>query len=140
VVVSFGSHRDTGCAGSWVRALRASFPRLTPSTNGSELCKATTHRYLKNLGINHIRPRRHTWRKRLRKTATLWGKNQLYSSDFECLNRGVKRKHRPEDLVLAVMGMTGSGKSSVVALCSGDQSRVGHALQSCTPTTRILPC
>ncbi|TRX88548.1 hypothetical protein FHL15_010587 [Xylaria flabelliformis] len=36
------------------------------------------------------------------------------------------------DLVIALMGMTGSAKSSLISLCADQQVEIGHDLQSCT--------
>lgn len=38
--------------------------------------------------------------------------------------------HRQEDLVIAVMGLTGSGKSTFINYLAGD-AVVGHTLKSC---------
>lgn len=48
---------------------------------------------------------------------------------------------RPNDLIIALMGMTGSGKSSFIKLCTSDKSiNIGHDLESCkchcSPTKR----
>ncbi len=43
---------------------------------------------------------------------------------------GVKRPDRRDRLIL-IMGLTGSGKSSFVASCSGKQVKIGHSLFSC---------
>lgn len=37
----------------------------------------------------------------------------------------------PNAVFILVMGMTGSGKSSFVASCTGKRVTVGHGLQSC---------
>ncbi len=37
------------------------------------------------------------------------------------------------------MGMTGSGKSSFISLCSDKQPEVGHDLESCTQTVNTYP-
>lgn len=39
---------------------------------------------------------------------------------------------RPDDVFVAVMGMTGAGKSTFISLCTGDEVAVGHDLQACT--------
>lgn len=42
------------------------------------------------------------------------------------------REPRPSDVFIAVMGVTGSGKSSFISLCSGsDDVKIGHGLESC---------
>lgn len=38
---------------------------------------------------------------------------------------------RPSDIFVAVMGMTGSGKSTFISLCTGEDVAVGHDLQAC---------
>ncbi|KAJ5794731.1 hypothetical protein N7457_001330, partial [Penicillium paradoxum] len=39
---------------------------------------------------------------------------------------------RPTDVFIAVMGVTGSGKSSFISLCSGKSVEIGHSLNACT--------
>ncbi|KAE8444245.1 hypothetical protein EG329_000745 [Mollisiaceae sp. DMI_Dod_QoI] len=39
---------------------------------------------------------------------------------------------RPTDVLIAVMGVTGSGKSTFISLCSEQQLEIGHTLQACT--------
>jgi ABC-type lipoprotein export system ATPase subunit len=41
-------------------------------------------------------------------------------------------KPRPGDKLIAIMGMTGSGKSTFISLCTGKDVPVGHELQACT--------
>ena len=41
-------------------------------------------------------------------------------------------KHSPDDIFIAVMGLTGVGKSTFVAECTGEEGGVGHTLESCT--------
>jgi len=36
-----------------------------------------------------------------------------------------------QDVYIAVMGMTGAGKSSFIATCSGKSVKIGHNLKSC---------
>lgn len=40
--------------------------------------------------------------------------------------------HRPDDIIIPVMGITGSGKSTFIAHCTGDADTIGHGLESCT--------
>ncbi|KAI1121959.1 P-loop containing nucleoside triphosphate hydrolase protein [Nemania abortiva] len=40
------------------------------------------------------------------------------------------------DIVIALMGMTGSGKSSIISLCTDEQVEIGHDLRSCTKDVR----
>ncbi len=41
--------------------------------------------------------------------------------------------NRPEDIYIAIMGMTGSGKSSLIATCCPDAAgEIGHELESST--------
>jgi 50S ribosome-binding GTPase len=42
-----------------------------------------------------------------------------------------------EDIVIAVMGMTGSGKSTLINLLADEKVKVGHSLQSCTTEVQI---
>lgn len=45
-----------------------------------------------------------------------------------------------EDIIIAVMGVTGAGKSTFVSLLSGEHIEIGHGLQSCkTLQTRGEP-
>ncbi|KAI1271868.1 hypothetical protein F5Y07DRAFT_381607 [Xylaria sp. FL0933] len=39
---------------------------------------------------------------------------------------------RDNDIVIAIMGMTGSGKSSLISLCIDQEIAIGHDLESCT--------
>ncbi|KAL8420694.1 hypothetical protein RB594_003475 [Gaeumannomyces avenae] len=48
------------------------------------------------------------------------------------------QKPPPNAVFLLVMGMTGSGKSSFVASCTGRDVVVGHGLQSCTSDITIF--
>lgn len=41
-------------------------------------------------------------------------------------------QHRPDDIFIAAMGLTGAGKSTFIADCTGDVGGVGHGLESCT--------
>jgi excinuclease UvrABC ATPase subunit len=38
---------------------------------------------------------------------------------------------RPSDVFIAVMGVTGAGKSTFISLCSGREVKIGHNLQGC---------
>ncbi|KAL6858334.1 hypothetical protein ACO1O0_005795 [Amphichorda felina] len=38
---------------------------------------------------------------------------------------------RPEDVIVLIMGMTGSGKSTFISLCTGEDVPVGHSLEAC---------
>ena len=41
--------------------------------------------------------------------------------------------NRPDDVYIAIMGMTGSGKSSFIATCCPDAAgEIGHELESST--------
>ncbi|KPI38367.1 uncharacterized protein AB675_12015 [Cyphellophora attinorum] len=46
---------------------------------------------------------------------------------------------REDDIVVLVMGMTGSGKSSFINLVSDRDVRVGHSLTSCTTDPEVYP-
>ena len=38
---------------------------------------------------------------------------------------------RVQDVYIAVMGVTGAGKSTFISTCSGKKAKIGHSLQSC---------
>ncbi|KAH8596541.1 hypothetical protein B0O99DRAFT_619267 [Bisporella sp. PMI_857] len=43
----------------------------------------------------------------------------------------------PNDVFIAVMGVTGSGKSSFISLCSSKPVKIGHTLEACTSTVGV---
>ncbi|KAJ5591975.1 P-loop containing nucleoside triphosphate hydrolase protein [Penicillium hispanicum] len=43
----------------------------------------------------------------------------------------------PNDVFIAVMGVTGSGKSSFISLCSGKPVQIGHDLKACTSVVDV---
>ncbi|KAH7154155.1 hypothetical protein DER46DRAFT_612687 [Fusarium sp. MPI-SDFR-AT-0072] len=47
---------------------------------------------------------------------------------------------RPSDILIAIMGMTGSGKSTFISLCTGQDVPVGHELQACTQHVTAYQC
>ncbi|PNP81087.1 hypothetical protein FNYG_05554 [Fusarium nygamai] len=47
---------------------------------------------------------------------------------------------RPSDILIAIMGMTGSGKSTFISLCTGQDVPVGHDLQACTRHVTAYQC
>ncbi|KAH7114770.1 hypothetical protein B0J13DRAFT_681560 [Dactylonectria estremocensis] len=47
------------------------------------------------------------------------------------------RNPRLGDIFIAVMGVTGSGKSSFISLCSKKSVKIGHDLTSCTSTVDV---
>ncbi|KAF4965619.1 hypothetical protein FSARC_6606 [Fusarium sarcochroum] len=47
---------------------------------------------------------------------------------------------QPTDIFIAVMGMTGSGKSTFISLCTGQDVPVGHNLQACTQQVTVYKC
>ncbi|CAM1505055.1 Fc.00g106920.m01.CDS01 [Cosmosporella sp. VM-42] len=49
-------------------------------------------------------------------------------------------KPRPTDIFVAIMGMTGTGKSTFISLCTGEDVLVGHSLESCTQNIGIYQC
>ncbi|KAH7312521.1 hypothetical protein B0I35DRAFT_437209 [Stachybotrys elegans] len=53
------------------------------------------------------------------------------------MNTPEGRLPRPTDVYIAVMGVTGSGKSSFIAQCSGKPVRIGHDLNACTSTVGV---
>ena len=46
-------------------------------------------------------------------------------------------KLKKEDIVIALMGVTGSGKSTLVSLLSDGPVRIGHELTSCKTTVSM---
>ncbi|KAI3327314.1 P-loop containing nucleoside triphosphate hydrolase protein [Xylariaceae sp. AK1471] len=46
---------------------------------------------------------------------------------------------RPTDVFIAVMGVTGSGKSSFISACSEKRVTIGHDLNACTSTVDVYP-
>ncbi|RSL67661.1 hypothetical protein CEP53_002877 [Fusarium sp. AF-6] len=50
------------------------------------------------------------------------------------------RTPKPSDVFIAVMGVTGSGKSSFISTCSGKRVKIGHRLEACTTTVDVYPC
>ncbi|KAF4462061.1 hypothetical protein FALBO_11137 [Fusarium albosuccineum] len=50
------------------------------------------------------------------------------------------RDAKESDVFIAVMGVTGSGKSSFISACSGRPVKIGHELESCTSTVDVYPC
>ncbi|KAH7128717.1 P-loop containing nucleoside triphosphate hydrolase protein [Dendryphion nanum] len=48
--------------------------------------------------------------------------------------------YRPDDIVIAVMGISGCGKSTFVNLFSDYLLAVGHSLNSCTEIIQVVPC
>lgn len=38
----------------------------------------------------------------------------------------------PDDIFIAVMGLTGTGKSTLISEYTGEEAGVGHMLESCT--------
>jgi len=39
--------------------------------------------------------------------------------------------HSKDDIIIAVMGVTGAGKSTFISLLSNEEIKIGHGLQSC---------
>ncbi|KAF1940628.1 hypothetical protein EJ02DRAFT_406290 [Clathrospora elynae] len=46
----------------------------------------------------------------------------------------------PEDIIIAVMGITGCGKTTFVNFFSEQPLPVGHGLDSCTESVQVVPC
>ncbi|RBR21417.1 uncharacterized protein FIESC28_04954 [Fusarium coffeatum] len=46
---------------------------------------------------------------------------------------------RQNDIFIAVMGITGSGKSSFISKCSGKNVKIGHSQTSCTSVVDVYP-
>jgi hypothetical protein len=56
------------------------------------------------------------------------------SSDREQLN---DIPMSPADIIIAVMGITGSGKTTLISRCMGEDVGIGHGLESCTQDVAI---
>ncbi|KAL2076156.1 hypothetical protein VTL71DRAFT_1099 [Oculimacula yallundae] len=46
----------------------------------------------------------------------------------------------PEDVVIAVMGVTGSGKTTFIQQFCNQNLNIGHGLESCTHKVDVVPC
>ena len=44
-----------------------------------------------------------------------------------------------QDVYIAVLGVTGAGKSSFIATCTGKSVKIGNNLESCKPFPQSLP-
>lgn len=49
------------------------------------------------------------------------------------------RAPRPTDVFIAVMGVTGCGKSSFISMCCDKPVQIGHDLKSCTAVVDVYP-
>ncbi|KAH7123526.1 P-loop containing nucleoside triphosphate hydrolase protein [Dendryphion nanum] len=49
-------------------------------------------------------------------------------------------RRRSGDVVIAVMGITGSGKTTFVNHFADDQLQIGHTLEACTQFVQVVPC
>lgn len=58
-------------------------------------------------------------------------------SSLDSTSSASRHPQSDEDIVIAVMGMTGSGKSSWINLLADEKVKVGHSLQSCTTEVQI---
>ncbi|KAF2807464.1 uncharacterized protein BDZ99DRAFT_500650 [Mytilinidion resinicola] len=47
---------------------------------------------------------------------------------------------RPNDIVIAVMGITGTGKTTLISYFSEREMKIGHGLEACTATVEISRC
>ncbi|KAH7139839.1 hypothetical protein B0J13DRAFT_596814 [Dactylonectria estremocensis] len=56
--------------------------------------------------------------------------------------KGFRRGGIPKksDVFIAVMGVTGSGKSSFISMCSDTRIKIGHSLEACTAVVDVYPC
>ncbi|KAH7084617.1 P-loop containing nucleoside triphosphate hydrolase protein [Paraphoma chrysanthemicola] len=72
-----------------------------------------------NEGYNHYEPRAHGY-----------------------YNENIKRlfSRRPDDIIIAVMGITGCGKTTFVNHFSTENLAIGHGLDSCTQEVEVIPC
>ena len=52
---------------------------------------------------------------------------------IQCLPLGCRLKllYRPQDVVIAVMGMTGAGKSTFISHLTNENVGIGHGLEAC---------
>ncbi|KAF5376652.1 hypothetical protein D9615_007813 [Tricholomella constricta] len=57
-------------------------------------------------------------------------------SGLECIPYELQQGKEPEEMMIAVMGPTGTGKSSFINLVSGANLQVGGGLQSCTTSVQ----
>ncbi|KAI3224903.1 hypothetical protein DTO012A9_6924 [Penicillium roqueforti] len=62
------------------------------------------------------------------------GNRSVHGNESPLSTRSFRGGHepRPTDVFIAVMGVTGSGKSSFISLCSGKSVQIGHTLDACT--------
>ncbi|KAJ6132584.1 hypothetical protein N7471_007799 [Penicillium samsonianum] len=62
------------------------------------------------------------------------GKRSAHGNASSPSTRSFRGGHEPKptDVFIAVMGVTGSGKSSFISLCSGKSVQIGHTLDACT--------
>ncbi|KAI1140789.1 hypothetical protein F5Y05DRAFT_374930 [Hypoxylon sp. FL0543] len=44
------------------------------------------------------------------------------------------------DVYIAVMGVTGAGKSTLISTCTEMEVKIGHNLQACTRSLKVYPC
>ncbi|KAI0838300.1 hypothetical protein F5Y06DRAFT_269093 [Hypoxylon sp. FL0890] len=47
---------------------------------------------------------------------------------------------RASDIYIAVMGVTGAGKSTLISTCTEKEVKIGHDLQACTRGLGVYPC
>ena len=47
------------------------------------------------------------------------------------LGQRLKSLYRPQDVVIAVMGMTGAGKSTFISYLTNENVGIGHGLEAC---------
>ncbi|GAB1313685.1 G domain-containing protein (Fragment) [Madurella fahalii] len=57
---------------------------------------------------------------------------QFASMDYDRYSSRRTRDNEVQDVYIAVMGVTGAGKSSFITTCSGKPVKIGHGLESCT--------
>ncbi len=55
----------------------------------------------------------------------------------ELISSTSRQPQSDEDVVIVVMGMTGSGKSTLINLLADERVKVGHSLQSCTTEVQV---
>ena len=59
------------------------------------------------------------------------------SGSRDSISSTPRQPQSDEDVVIVVMGMTGSGKSTLINLLADEKVKVGHSLQSCTTEVQV---
>ncbi|KAJ5609126.1 hypothetical protein N7528_009693 [Penicillium herquei] len=71
---------------------------------------------------------------------SLRGQSSTYSGSLGPSSHTLRggRKARPNDAFIALMGVTGSGKSSFIELCSGKPAGIGHGMNGYTEVVDVF--